>query len=101
MSRDTSARPSELLSVRIGDIKTKKVGTTRIIAEIENLGRQGNTRRRSRTVPLINSLQYLKRWLAHFCQILDKLIIDYARRAQRYRSQYPSTVDDGGEGFIE
>jgi integrase/recombinase XerD len=41
MSRDTSARPGELLGVRIGDVKIKKTaGSSKMFAEIE-IGRYG------------------------------------------------------------
>jgi hypothetical protein len=67
MSRDTSARPGELLAIRIEDIKIKKDANGKIFAEIENVGRYGKTRI-SRTVPLIKSLPYLKTWLAQHPQ---------------------------------
>src|SRR5688572_13475153 len=68
MARDTSARPGELLAVKIGDIKIKKAaavpGTkkSKMFAEVE-IGRYGK-RKKTRIVPLINSLPYLKAWLA-------------------------------------
>lgn len=59
MSLDTSARPHEILAVRIGDIKIKRAGE-KMYAEVE-VGRGGKTR--SRTVPLILSLPYYRAWL--------------------------------------
>jgi integrase len=67
MARDTSARPSELLAVKIGDIKMKKIGT-KIIAEVANVGQHGSKTKKVRTVPLINSIQYLKKLLAQHPQ---------------------------------
>lgn len=61
MARDTSGRPGELLAVKIEDIKIKKAGT-KIFAEVE-IGRYGK-KRKGRIVPLINSLPYVKAWLA-------------------------------------
>jgi hypothetical protein len=54
MSLDTSARPHEILAIRIGDIKMK-VAAGKMYAEVE-VGRGGKTK--SRTVPLIASLPY-------------------------------------------
>ena len=62
MLRDTSARPGELLAVRIGDVKIKKAGNNKMFAEVE-IGRYGKLKK-SRIVPLIDSLPYFKAWLA-------------------------------------
>jgi hypothetical protein len=63
MSRDTSARPGELLAVKIGDVKIKKAGANnKMFAEVE-IGRYGKVKK-SRIVPLIDSLPYFKAWLA-------------------------------------
>lgn len=60
IARDTSARPSELLALRIRDIKLKIETTSgRQYAEILASGKTG-----SRTLPLIDSLPYVKDWLA-------------------------------------
>jgi integrase/recombinase XerD len=65
--KDTSARPGELLAVRIGDIKFKRANNdNRMFAEVE-IGRYGKTKK-SRIVPLIKSLPYLKAWLAQHPQ---------------------------------
>jgi hypothetical protein len=53
---DTSARPHELLKIRIGDVKIK-YADDKMYAEVE-VGRGGKTK--SRTVPLIFSLPYFK-----------------------------------------
>lgn len=55
-SLDTSARPHELLALKIGDVKVKRAGD-HTYAETE-VGRGGKTK--SRTVPLILSLPYFK-----------------------------------------
>jgi integrase len=62
MSSDTSARPGELLAVRIGDIKFKRANNNRMFVEV-GVGRYGKTKK-GRIVPLIKSLPYLKAWLA-------------------------------------
>jgi hypothetical protein len=67
MARDTSARPSELLAIKIEDIKIKKDANGKIFAEVEGIGRYGKTKK-ARTVPLIKSLPYLKSWLAQHPQ---------------------------------
>lgn len=67
MSRDTSARPSEMLAIKIEDIKIKKTpDNDKIFAEVE-IGRYGKTKK-TRIVPLIKSLPYLKAWLAQYPQ---------------------------------
>jgi integrase len=58
MAYDTSARPSELLALRIGDIFFKKAANGTQYAEILVSGKT-----KSRTLPLIFSLPYLKQWI--------------------------------------
>jgi integrase len=59
MARDTSARPHELLKLRIGDIRVKVESSSgRQYAEILVSGKT-----KSRTIPLIDSLPYVKEWL--------------------------------------
>jgi integrase len=58
MAYDTSARPSELLSLRIRDIFFKKAANGVQYAEILVTGKT-----KSRTLPLIFSLPYLKTWI--------------------------------------
>ena len=62
-----SARPGELLAIRIEDIKIKKDVNDKIFAEVEGIGRYGKTKK-ARTVPLIKSLPCLKTWLAQHPQ---------------------------------
>jgi hypothetical protein len=58
MANDTSARPHELLNLRIKDLKFK-VSAERIqYAEITVNGKTG-----PRTLPLIDSIPYVKEWL--------------------------------------
>ena len=86
MSRDTSARPGELLAVRIGDVKIKKTGTNKMFAEVE-IGRYGKVKK-SRIVPLIDSLPYFKAWLAQHPMSNNPqahLFISYEHSA-RYRN---------------
>jgi integrase/recombinase XerD len=59
MARDTSGRPHELLKIRIGDIMWQMNGTAQY-AEV-TIGKGGKTVQR--TVPLTNSIPYLKDWL--------------------------------------
>jgi integrase len=58
MAYDTSARPSELLAVRIGDVFFRKAADGTQYAEIVVTGKT-----KSRTLPLIFSLPYLKQYL--------------------------------------
>jgi len=60
LSLDTSARPHELLALKIDDVKIKQTEAGRMYGEAE-VGRGGKTK--SRTVPLIISLPYYKAWL--------------------------------------
>lgn len=57
ISRDSSARPDEILKQRVKDIKFKRAGE-RIYAEISVNGKTG-----SRIIPLFNSIPYVKDWL--------------------------------------
>jgi integrase len=57
ISRDLSARPSEILNLKIKDIIIKNVGTKQY-AEVLVNGKTG-----SRHLPLIDSLPYVKEWL--------------------------------------
>lgn len=57
ISRDLSARPSEILNLKIKDIVIKNVGTKQY-AEVLVNGKTG-----SRHLPLIDSLPYVKEWL--------------------------------------
>ncbi len=59
MATDTSARPHELLSLKIEDIKFRSTNDgSKQYAEITINGKTGQ-----RTVPLINSLPYVKEWI--------------------------------------
>jgi integrase/recombinase XerD len=57
ITRDTSCRPHEILSLRIKDVRFKSVND-RQYAEVLVNGKTG-----TRHIPLINSLPYLKDWL--------------------------------------
>jgi integrase/recombinase XerD len=60
VSRDTSARPSELLKLRIKDIvfDITRDGTNKQFAKVTVSGKTG-----VRTLPLINSIPYIKEWI--------------------------------------
>jgi integrase len=59
MARDTSARPHELLKLRIGDLHFKKEPSTgKQYAEVVVSGKT-----KTRTLPLIDSLPYIKEWM--------------------------------------
>ncbi|HEU4824449.1 MAG TPA: site-specific integrase, partial [Nitrososphaeraceae archaeon] len=60
VSRDTSARPIEILRLKRRDVKFKEIGTSQY-AEVTLKGRKG--KEGQRTVPLIDSLPYLKDYL--------------------------------------
>ena len=57
ISRDTSARPSEILKLRIKEINFKRAGD-KTYAEISVNGKTG-----SRVIPLFNSIPYIKDWI--------------------------------------
>jgi integrase/recombinase XerD len=57
ISRDTSARPSELLRLRVKEINFKLAGD-KTYAEISVNGKTG-----SRIIPLFNSIPYIKDWI--------------------------------------
>jgi integrase/recombinase XerD len=59
ISRDMSARPLEILNLKIKDIVTKNINNKQY-AEILVNGKTG-----SRHLPLIDSLPYIKQWLDH------------------------------------
>ena len=87
MSRDTSARPGELLAVGIGDIKFKRANNNRMFAEVE-VGRYGKTKK-SRIVSLIKSLPYLKAWLAQHPQASNSNA--YLLVTLNHKSKYANT----------
>ncbi|MGA7370885.1 MAG: hypothetical protein WBX01_17320 [Nitrososphaeraceae archaeon] len=77
MVHDTSARPHEILNLRIGDVKFKVSDNGAQYAEIHVHGKTT-----SRTLPLISSIPYVKEWLgAHpFANIADsKLFVSLGR----------------------
>jgi integrase len=60
MSRDLSARPHEILNLKIKDIMFKTVDSGKQYAEVLVNGKTG-----SRHIPLIQSIPYIKEWLAN------------------------------------
>jgi hypothetical protein len=61
MARETSGRPHELLSLKIGDCIFHYTQDGKVYTTV-SIGQSGKTI--PRTVPIINSLPYLKDWLA-------------------------------------
>ena len=59
MARDLSARPHEILNLRIRDIVFKTAGNKQY-AEVLVNGKTG-----SRHIPLIQSIPYVKEWLSN------------------------------------
>ncbi len=57
IARDTSARPSEILKLRVREINFKLAGD-KVYAEISVNGKTG-----SRTIPLFSSIPFMKDWL--------------------------------------
>jgi integrase/recombinase XerD len=57
ISRDTSARPSEILKLRVKEINFKRAGD-KTYAEISVNGKTG-----SRVIPLFNSIPFIKDWI--------------------------------------
>jgi integrase/recombinase XerD len=62
ISRDTSARPSEILKLRVKEINFKLAGD-KTYAEISLNGKTG-----SRVIPLFNSIPYIKDWIKNHPQ---------------------------------
>lgn len=63
ISRDTSCRPHEILKLRIKDVVFKTAGENYQYAEVLVNGKTG-----SRSVPLFNSIPYVKDWLDYHIQ---------------------------------
>ena len=63
ISRDLSARPHEILDLKIKDIVFKQAGGNKQYAEVLVNGKTG-----TRHLPLIDSLPYVKDWLDHHPQ---------------------------------
>jgi integrase/recombinase XerD len=59
ISRDLSARPHEILKLKIKDLSFKMVGSSQCVEVVIN-GKTG-----TRSIPLINSIPYLKDYLDH------------------------------------
>jgi integrase/recombinase XerD len=59
IARDTSARPHEIMKLKIKDLHYKSRGTSQYIEVVVN-GKTG-----TRAIPLINSIPYLKDYLDH------------------------------------
>jgi integrase/recombinase XerD len=59
MSRDLSARPHEILSLRIKDVVFKPTG------KIQNAEVLVNGKTGTRPIPLIQSIPYVKDWLSN------------------------------------
>lgn len=59
MANDTSCRPHELLSIKIGDIKFKVSTTGKQYAEVHIK----ESKTKPRTLPLIFSVPYIKEWI--------------------------------------
>jgi integrase len=57
IARDTSARPSEILKLRVREINFKLAGD-KVYAEISVNGKTG-----SRIIPLFSSIPFIKDWL--------------------------------------
>lgn len=59
VSRDLSARPHEILKLKIKDLSFKNIGSSQYVEVVVN-GKTG-----TRPIPLINSIPYLKDYLDH------------------------------------
>ena len=60
MARDLSARPHEILNLKIKDVVFKTVEMVYQYAEVLVNGKTG-----SRHIPLIQSIPYIKEWLSN------------------------------------
>jgi hypothetical protein len=58
ISRDSSARPHEILNIKIREIQFKLTGDQKQYAEVHINGKTG-----TRSIPLFDSLPYLKDWV--------------------------------------
>ena len=58
MSRDSAARPHELLKLKIKDVVFKLTPDKKQYAEVVVNGKTG-----TRSIPLINSIPYIKDWI--------------------------------------
>jgi integrase/recombinase XerD len=106
IARDTSARPSEILKLRVREINFKRAGD-KVYAEISVNGKTG-----SRIIPLFNSIPFIKDWLnnhpqpgnanaylipssnrATFCRKMEKNSLN--RIYHRYKTNlFPRLLDD-------
>jgi len=106
IARDTSARPSEILKLRVREINFKFAGD-KAYAEISVYGKTG-----SRTVPLFSSIPFVKDWLnnhpqpgnsnaylipsknrAAFCRKMAEVSLN--RIYNRYKTKmFPSLLND-------
>lgn len=78
ISRDLSARPSEILAIKVKDILFKNIGNNKQYAEVLINGKTG-----TRHLPLIDSLPYVKEWYDQHPQRHNKeahLICSLARK---------------------
>jgi integrase len=106
MSRDSAARPHELLKLRIKDIVFKLAPDKKQYAEILVNGKTG-----TRSIPLIDSIPYIKDWINQHPQSgnsntillcglgksLNKIIDErsLAKLYKRYREQFfPKLLED-------
>jgi integrase/recombinase XerD len=63
MARDTSARPSEILPVKLGDIEMKMSADGKLYVPLD-VGRYGK-KKKSRIVGMTDSIKYYRAWLQH------------------------------------
>jgi site-specific recombinase XerD len=63
MARDTSARPSEILAVKLGDIEMKMSADGKLFVPLD-VGRYGK-KKKSRIVGMTDSIKYYRAWLQH------------------------------------
>jgi hypothetical protein len=78
ISRDLSARPSEILAIKVKNILFKNIGNNKQYAEVLINGKTG-----TRHLPLIDSLPYVKEWYDQHPQRHNKeahLICSLARK---------------------
>lgn len=76
MSRDSAARPHELLKLRIKDVVFKVTPDKKQYAEILVNGKTG-----SRHIPLINSIPHIKDWISHILKVVIQIAYCYVGSA--------------------
>ena len=82
MSRDSAARPHELLKLKIKDVVFKLTPDKKQYAEILVNGKTG-----TRHIPLIDSIPYIKDWISNTLKVVILIVYCYADLARVLEGQ--------------